>query len=181
MNSHHNIRTSRATCLVDLENLCGGSDKVGQLSYKVHKWVTQVTQTMGQFSSIRLIVATGINALDLNPEIPWHWHDAEFLYGHGIDGADRKLLDVLRTDKRVRSCEEILIWSGDGCFAQPVRRLREFGCRITVLSWVGCMSHQLWEEADRCFRFQTPQRCGIELGASSPTHPFEMGQLHVAA
>lgn len=162
MNSQHNVGVTTATCLVDLENLCGGSERVGLRSAKVHKWVTQVTQTMGPFNSIRVIAATGVNALDLNPEIRWHWHDAEFLFGHGIDGADRKLLDVLRTDKRVRACDDILIWSGDGCFARPVKQLHEFGCRVTALSWVGCMSKELREEADRCFRFQVPRRCGIE-------------------
>ena len=60
-----------ATCLVDLENLCGGSEQVGLLSAKVQKWVTQVTQTMGQFTTLRSIVATGINAIEINPSVQW--------------------------------------------------------------------------------------------------------------
>ena len=170
-----------ATCLIDLENLCGGSEQVGLVSAKVQKWVTQVTQTMGSFTTLRNIVATGINAVEINPSVQWHWHNAEFHVGHGIDGADRKLLDVLRTDRRLRACEDILIWSGDGCFTSPVEQLRQQGRRVTVLAWKEAMSNELRAAASRCFEFQYPRKTSLGFNVARPTSHFFGDQFCVAA
>ena len=170
-----------AICLVDLENLCRGSEQVGQLSAMVHSWVKQVNRTLGHFTTIRNVVATGLNAIEINPSVKWHWYDAEFHIGHGVDGADRKLLDVLRTDTRLRRCDDVLIWSGDGCFSTPIRQLQDHGCLITVLSWKDAMSTELRDAADRCFEFQLPRRSRIRSNGANPVLGVIADQFYLAA
>ena len=163
------INPRRAFSVVDLENLCGGSHKVGTYGRMTRNWVSRITKMMGYCRPATQVVAAGINALDQDRHLPTYWHGSEFLTGYGMDGADRQLLDVLRTDQRIEKCDELLLFSGDHCFTEQVSRLRQRGITVTAISWNGSMSFELEQTASRVFKFELPKRCSIQGNKPSRT------------
>lgn len=172
----------RAFSVVDLENLCGGSHKVGTYGRMTRNWVSQVTKMMGYCRPSAQVTAVGVNALDQDLHLATYWHDSEFRVGYGLDGADRQLLDVLRTDQRIEKCDELLLFSGDHCFTEQVNRLRKKGITVTAISWNGSMSFELERAATRAFKFELPKYCPIQPNKQSQTWRTPSSTLaHAAA
>jgi uncharacterized LabA/DUF88 family protein len=53
------------------------------------------------------------------------------------------LLDVIETEEPARRYDTIVVASGDGIFAEPVGRLCQEGCAITVVARRGSLSRRL--------------------------------------
>ena len=103
-----------------------------------------------------IVVATGKQAVRVSPEVLWHWSDARFLIGVGIDGADKRLLNVLEDEPVGVSTGSIHIWSGDHCFAPITRKLRQFGCDVRVFSEQRSLSRELKSAASAVQTFKGP-------------------------
>lgn len=133
-------KIERTLVIVDLENLAGGSEFVGQKSQAIRDMISDVNK---QSSNTLIIVATGIGAVNSSPEILWHWVDSRFLIGSGVDGADNELLNVLSKEPLAESTSHIQIWSGDHCFAPISRKLKRLGCSVEIFANEGSLSREL--------------------------------------
>jgi hypothetical protein len=130
----------RAFCIVDLENLAQGSLNVGYLSRNIHQIVLTVLQT---FETHMTVVATGPLVLAEYPEVLWNWTGCRFLTGKGLDGADKELARVINSEPAAAASSHVLIWSGDGYFAEATASLRSNGCAVSVFGPIGAISDQL--------------------------------------
>ena len=74
---------------------------------------------------------------------------ARSLWQPGKDGADRALLEILRTESIAERFRHVVIGSGDGAFVDSVRELRLFGVLVTVVSRPGSLSTRLGRAANR--------------------------------
>ena len=133
-------KIERTLVVVDLENLAGGSEFVGQKSQAIRDMISDVNK---QSSNTLMIVATGISAVNSCPEVLWHWADSRFLIGSGVDGADNELLNVLSKEPIADSTSHIQIWSGDHCFAPISRKLKRLGCSVEIFANEGSLSRKL--------------------------------------
>lgn len=144
-------KTERSLVLVDLENFARGSEHVGRHSKSIRQLVDQFSRDgVDQFR----IVATGKRASEKDPGIFWDWSDSRFLIGAGIDGADRKLLQVLEDEPLCDSITEVQIWSGDHCFAPITRRLRLSGKQVNIFTIRKAASHELCRAASKVHLFE---------------------------
>lgn len=130
----------RVFCVVDLENLAQGSLNVSDLSRNIHQVVSTVLQT---FETHMTVVATGPLVLAQYPEVLWDWTGCRFLTGKGLDGADKELAQVINSEPAAAASSHILIWSGDGFFAEVTASLRSDGCAVSVFGPIGAISGQL--------------------------------------
>ena len=62
---------------------------------------------------------------------------------HGKDGADLALLGCIAAQNLARRFDRVVIGSGDGIFASPVRMLRAEGVRVQVVSRPGSLAFDL--------------------------------------
>ena len=153
-------KTERSLVVVDLENFARGSDHVGRHSKSIRQLVDQFSRDeVDQFR----VVATGKRASEKAPGIFWDWSGSRFLIGVGIDGADRKLLQVLEDEPLCRSITEVQIWSGDHCFAPITRRLRLSGIQVNIFSIRQAASHELCKAASKVHLFEWKS---IEISSS---------------
>lgn len=135
----------RVLAVVDLENACGGS-------VNVPLYQTHVRQAIGMasFGAPPLVVfSTGPQALALTPTLLWEWNPARFVLGHGLDGADNALMEVLRSEPLARRSSRVVLVSGDHAFTEPVAELRDRGIPTTVLCAPHSLSRELRTVADQ--------------------------------
>ena len=124
----------RTLHLIDLENLAGG----GALSFEPALSAANAYRHHVPVGPGDLVtVATGpSSSLAANQAFP----TARLLIGRGVDGADRALLQVLTDDPAIRRVDQVVVASGDGIFAAPVRDLTRtavyvaIACRLSALS-----------------------------------------------
>jgi hypothetical protein len=128
--------------LIDIENLCGGSIQVG----KFHREVRATVASYSKLKALLTVVAAGPTALQSCPDLLWDWSSNRFLIGHGVDGADRRLLDVL-VEPQLRRVYRVEIWSGDHCFASAARSLTRQGIAVHVFSRRDALANCLKEAA----------------------------------
>lgn len=142
MHDHHRHlavdRPGRALCLVDLENLAGGT--AGSAA-----WFLAVADRFCAAARLRphdLVVA----AMDASVwsrvvfELPRGWR---VRFGFGPDGADRALLDSVDIPLVAGRFARVVIGSGDRAFAHLAADLATAGCRVEVVSRPGSLSAQL--------------------------------------
>ena len=146
-------KIERTLVIVDLENIAGGSLNVGRESERIRKMVIGEINDNHEYL---IVVATGKQAVKVSPEVLWHWSDARFLIGVGIDGADKRLLNVLEDEPVGVSTGSIHIWSGDHCFAPITRKLRKFGCDVRIFSEERSLSRELKSAASAVQTFKGP-------------------------
>ncbi len=126
----HSAKSDQAVLqLIDIENLCGGSNQVN----KFHRQIKELIISHGKSESFLTVVAAGPNAIQRCPELLWDWHSDRFLIGKGVDGADSRLLDVF-FEPQLRRVSEVQIWSGDHCFADASKSLVRSGIKVHVFS-----------------------------------------------
>ena len=130
--------------LVDIENLCGGSSQV--LAY--HELVRETIDIYKTQNISLTVVAAGSYAIQCCPELLWDWEGDRFLIGHGLDGADLRLLDVLE-EPTLNRVTEVEIWSGDHCFASIAQLLIRKGVKVHVFARLGTLSESLRFAATR--------------------------------
>ncbi|MFI2294475.1 NYN domain-containing protein [Isoptericola sp. NPDC019571] len=121
------LARGRTLHLVDIENVCGTGVLTSELVWgarallhasefasNVHHWV------VGASSSSSALALIG-------------WQDARRVVQHGKDGADLALLSVL--DEQVTSrFSHVVVYSGDGIFADPLARIAAGGVDTTVVA-----------------------------------------------
>lgn len=138
----NNPESNRCFAIVDLENLCGGPDQVGQMQSQIrtifeqHQHATQMT-----------VVGCGRLALHSNPDFLWTWSDARLVSRAGVDGADRALCEVLDDEPAAQRSWVLQIWSGDHFFAPLAKKLRRKGVRVEVFAAEDSLARSLALEA----------------------------------
>ena len=138
----NNPISTRCFAIVDLENLCGGADQVGQMQSQIrtifeqHQHATQMT-----------VVGCGRLALHSNPDFLWTWSDARLVSLAGIDGADKALCEVLDDEPAAERSWVLQIWSGDHLFAPLAKKLRRKGVRVEVFAAEDSLARSLASEA----------------------------------
>lgn len=153
----------RVFCVVDLENLCGGSAKVPANSKKFHDWLMWYLEP---YQVSQIVIATGTDAFRGDAKVRWDWEPTRWLVGHGIDGADMRLADVLLNEPTAANCDRIIICSGDGYFTQAAKTLSAKGCHVEVISSIESTSRELRQAASSSIVYRnyfTPVRSLTDL------------------
>jgi hypothetical protein len=153
----------RVCCVVDLENLCGGSAKVAANSKRFDDWLVWYLEP---YQVSQIVVATDTDAFRGDATIRWDWEPARWLVGHGLDGADMCLADVLLNEPTAANCDRIIICSGDGYFTNAAKTLSAKGCNVEVISWGEGTSFGLLKAASSsiaCRNYFTPVRSLTDL------------------
>lgn len=133
----------RTHIVIDLENLCGGSDSVSARSASAYRAVSQVVP----FDRSQVVVAVGVNAWSQSPMLGFEWPNARFLVGRGINGADLRLVEDLIEEPQAQRSARVVIASGDGLFADAAVRLRSQGVTVRVVAMAHSLSHRLRDAA----------------------------------
>ncbi|MGH9169721.1 MAG: NYN domain-containing protein [Acidimicrobiales bacterium] len=84
-------------------------------------------------------------ALEVGPA----WPGCRLRVRSGPDGADRALLDVLKSESVEDRFGSVVIGSGDGCFTEAVAQLRVAGIEVTVAATAHSLSRRLALVASR--------------------------------
>ena len=134
--------STRCFAIVDLENLCGGADQVGQVQSQIRTIFEQ-----HQHASQMTVVGCGRLALLSDPEFLWTWSDARLVSQAGVDGADLALCEVLEDEPAAGRSHVLQIWSGDHLFAPLAKRLRRKGVRVEVFAAEESLARSLAFEA----------------------------------
>lgn len=126
----------RRLVVVDLENTAGGPC----LTEDCAVWVRRRLVDAGALrAGDHVVVAVDQGAL---PHVAWVWQGSLCRWGHGKDGADLALVDVL-ADRVPERFDEVVVISGDGIFAGPVADLVAQGVRVTVVAHGVALSRRL--------------------------------------
>lgn len=133
----------RTHVVIDLENLCGGSDSVSARSAGTYRALAEVVP----FHRSQVVVAVGVNAWSQSPMLGFEWPQARFLVGRGINGADLRLVEDLIDEPQAQRSARVVIASGDGLFAEPALRLRSRGISVSVVAVAHSLSRRLREAA----------------------------------
>jgi hypothetical protein len=132
-------RVDRSHVVVDLENLCGGSEAVDKRASAVRQALSPVIEG----PNTQIVVAVGINAWRKAPMLSFLWPNARFLVGRGVDGADLRLVEDLIDEPQAVRSSRVVIASGDGRFAEPARALRDSGVHVVAVSYPKSLSRRL--------------------------------------
>jgi hypothetical protein len=160
------ITHQRTAHLIDLENLVGS----GLFSLPEAVAGRQCYQDLGLIGrGDHVIVAC--NPL-LVSALGHPWPGTRLLVGHGPDGADRRLLTALETERLEARFDRIVLASGDGIFADSVARLRGAGCDVLVVGREGSIARRL--------RLAVGHNV-VEVARHTPLFPPAAQQLAVAA
>jgi hypothetical protein len=85
------------------------------------------------------------------------WAGCRLVIGHGRDGADRALLDVLSLEHVEERFVEVVIVSGDGIFLEPTVRIQQHHVPVTVVARAGSLSVRLRLAASRVIELEDPR------------------------
>ena len=151
--NYQTLSNKRALFLGDIENLAWDpitntitSDSVKRISNAVQ---TQIGQ-----NNIQEVIATSHY---FAKEIWFAWgRTTRRLLGSGPDGADKKLVDLIRTEDIATRFASVIIGSGDGIFTEPVSYLAAQGLHITVAHGTGGLSKQLALAAHKTIELVDP-------------------------
>lgn len=135
----------RTHMVVDLENVCGGSDAVASRSLHAYNALS----TLVPLDRAQVVVAVGIHAWMTSPQLGFQWPNARFLVGRGVDGADLRLMEDLIDEPQARRSSHVAIVSGDGRFADAANYLRGAGVEVLVISHPHNLSRRLRDAASR--------------------------------
>lgn len=122
--------------LIDIENYNGGPISSLAQSRWCHR--TLLTWIEPQAADLVILAADETTVTHLHGD--WGCH--RILAGHGRDGADLRLLDVLDENIADRFHEIVLV-SGDRIFAERISQLAGAGIPTTVYSHAHCLSKRL--------------------------------------
>lgn len=134
----------RVLHVVDVENLCLGSP----VREAVASLRARYNSAVGVAPGAQMVVATSAASTLMDAKLGWGTCRPLFQNGH--DGADHALLSVLLEENAQARFTEVVIGSGDHCFAVAARFLRNHGVRVTVVvATRRSLSNVLRKEADR--------------------------------
>ena len=127
----------------DVENLAGGSDRVGE---KQHELTLMLRTTMASTKD-HLVWSAGPNALENAPSMKTAWEARGWKYiepFQGLSGPDKSLAFHLLTSPHVLRASHLIILGGDGEFLEAVQFAIRKGTRVTVVG--------LWGDTAKSFR-----------------------------
>lgn len=127
----------RRLVLVDLENVLGGALMTIEQASCARRYISDALCLK---STEQVIVGIGPTAL-LAAGVCWP--GSRIVMGHGRDGADLALLDVLSTERVEERFDEVVLVSGDGIFSEAIAALGAYGIDVTVVSLAGSCSKRL--------------------------------------
>lgn len=128
----------RDLVLVDMENLCGGTEFTAARASAVR---TELAALAGLAPAAQVVVGASCAAALL--EAGLGWPGARLVWRPGHDGADLALADVVFTEDVVSRFDRVVICSGDGMFTLAARYLRQRSVTVTVVSRPEALSRQL--------------------------------------
>ena len=132
------MKVDRTLVVVDLENACGSSQLIGAY----HKVAHELIQNIVGNGAVVYVIATGPAARRETPDLPFEWPTSRWLVGHGRDGADRELTDVLLDEPLARRSQRVVVVSGDHRFAPALHQLALSGVETTVVSRAKALSRE---------------------------------------
>lgn len=143
------VPAGRRLVVVDIENVLGGS---GAGSTTVARALQFVDEAVGRTEHDVRYVACGVTLLTTaNDVLP-----GGTLLGRGVDGADKRLLEVLDPAAVVGRFESVALVSGDGkAFADIVGALRAAGVPTDVYGPAGHTSARLCRAARTVLQLDT--------------------------
>lgn len=131
------VPRGRLLHLVDVENFCGGSSADD----------VTVAGSLGEYRVVavcrahdHVVVACGESlVLSVAAAMP----EARILIGHGLDGADRALIDSVTVDDIARRFDGVIIGSGDHIFTELAEALGRAGVSVIVVAREESLSTRL--------------------------------------
>jgi hypothetical protein len=123
-------KIDRTLVVIDLENACGGSHLVG----RHQEAALAAIQSHVEGGDVIYVIATGPSARGDTPDLPFGMPTARWLVGHGLDGADFELLEVLLQEPVAIRSRHVVVVSGDYRFARALHHLACNGVETTVMS-----------------------------------------------
>tara|TARA_B100000902_G_C27027759_1_gene772829 strand:- start:38 stop:547 length:510 start_codon:yes stop_codon:yes gene_type:complete len=135
--SHTNHSKLRACFLGDIENLAGR--KEGPTHLDVISIAEAVYKTFGMYSVFPVVATAHCNA-----EPVWfNWPGARKLVKSGVDGADLKLLEVMKNEDLAKRFDLVIIGSCDHIFSEAASKLASQGVRVVAALGRGRISKRL--------------------------------------
>lgn len=124
---HRSHPAGRTLHVIDVENLVGGS-AAGAAA--VAPTVAAYRATAAVRPDDHAVIAAGPT---LAIAAGMAWPGAQLRFGHGLDGADRALLDACDPAFVAEHYDRVVIASGDHCFGPLVAALRARGVAVLVV------------------------------------------------
>ena len=131
-------KIDRTVVVVDLENLCGSSKHVA----RYHREARQVIEDLVGGGVVNYVIATGPAARGDTPDLPFAWPNARWLVGHGIDGADIALVEVLLDEPTAAQSTRVVVVGGDHRYATPLHWLGRRDVDTLVISRESALSRE---------------------------------------
>ncbi len=142
-----NLPSNRRLHLIDIENLLGCPRPTDAAATGCCEEYKDRASVQGDDL---VVVACNHGA---GAQVGFGWPEARLLLRSGPDGADRALLDVLKTESVEERFDAVVVASGDGRFAEAVARLAGLGIEVTVISNRRALSRRLELAATRVVLF----------------------------
>lgn len=155
----------RVGLLVDLDNLCIGSCNVTPeiVAWAAKNLLGGLAVAGIDLSNLMTTVAFAVEAIYRNPLCLMSWPNSpRLLPGHGVDGADKRLLCELKSDPALRKSRTVIIASGDHIFCDAVDDLNARGIETIVASYPGSLSAKLKISCSSSIELAQPP--SIEMG-----------------
>lgn len=131
----------RKLFLVDIENLCG---KAVLTTQDVKDAKAFIDRALGLSDSDLVVVGASHSNNLINVGAVWTESRPTFKRGH--DGADNALIEAVG-EHDVKTFEEVVIFSGDGIFADVADSISSQGVIVAVVALRGHLSHRLAKAA----------------------------------
>jgi hypothetical protein len=144
----------RRLFIVDIENYCGQSAlTIGDANEASVAFASVFHPTNRDL----IVIGTSHQLNCLNTGIGWK--GPRLVLKHGKDGADRALMEVLE-ESTIENMSEVIIVSGDNCFAEAIHMLKVRGIAASIASLPKSFSRRLADAKCpvRFLRQPIPQR-----------------------
>ncbi len=152
--SGHGGTGPRRVHVIDLENLAG----TGHLDRDTVAACAAVYGDLGLLDPDDHVIIGCNPQVQLEVGLGWPTPHRRVV-GHGPDGADLALLDVIDHERLDDRFAEVVVASGDGIFADAVADLRARGAAVTVVSRPEALAWQLYAAAGAVpVRFTGPEQ-----------------------
>lgn len=135
--SRRKVGAARTLYLVDLENVVGH----GQMTAVEAEWAwADLTAQLSIRPGDLAVVATGRGSA---VQAAFAVRPHRLRIGHGIDGADLQLLQVLDTEPIAARYDRVVLVSGDAIFTEAIARLGAWGVEVVVAAHASRLAARL--------------------------------------
>lgn len=138
----------RTYLVVDLDNICGGCRNLSPsaVAYMAKNLLGGLANAGIDLDNLMTTIAFGVEAVYREPAFLNAWPNSprpRLLQGHGLDGADERILNVLNNDPALRRSRAVVIASGDHIYSAAIDNLNKLGIDTIVASHSGSLSEKL--------------------------------------